>query len=211
MPDAMASAQAVLTKMAMDQLFMSPLSTALFFAVMRCWEGHSNDALEYTRHKMVPTMKANYVLWPMAHIINFAFVPPAQRILYCNAVGVVWTVILSTILNAKPPPAAASAPMPSGGRGSGPAGGGRGSAGGNRGGSPGPGSSFGQPGMPRHVHAAFTASVAAPSANIFGNVSGGFDGDRQQPLKSRKGSVSSGDPTTRYGRFSKWEASSNDA
>ncbi|GLI61039.1 hypothetical protein VaNZ11_003191 [Volvox africanus] len=99
MPEAMTSVPAVLTKMAMDQLLMSPPSTALFFLVMRCWEGHTDDAMMHMRHKLWPTMRANYMLWPLAHVINFAFVPPAQRILYCNVLGVVWTVILSTIQN----------------------------------------------------------------------------------------------------------------
>ncbi|GIL81358.1 hypothetical protein Vretifemale_10432 [Volvox reticuliferus] len=99
MPEAMTSAPAVVTKMAMDQLLMSPPSTALFFLVMRCWEGHPDDAIMHMRDKLWPTMRANYMLWPLAHMINFAFVPPAQRILYCNVLGVVWTVILSTIQN----------------------------------------------------------------------------------------------------------------
>ncbi|KAG2429068.1 hypothetical protein HXX76_011308 [Chlamydomonas incerta] len=107
MPDAMTSMPAVLTKMALDQLIMSPLSTALFFMVMRAWEGHPQDAFHYMRGKMMPTLKANYLLWPLAHIINFALVPPSQRILYCNAVGLIWTVILSTILNSRAVPAAA--------------------------------------------------------------------------------------------------------
>eukprot|EP00887_Chlorella_sp_A99_P008154 scaffold12.g8154.t1 len=45
--------------------------------------------------KFVPTMVANYKLWPAAHIINFAFVPPSQRILYANCVSVLGTYVLS--------------------------------------------------------------------------------------------------------------------
>lgn len=123
MPEAMTSPAAVLTKMGLDQLLACPLLTATFFVVMRCWEGHPNDALAYMRGKMGPTMSANYILWPLAHIINFAFVPPAQRILYCNAVGVLWTVILSTILNSRPdegtPAAVATASGGGGGGGGG--------------------------------------------------------------------------------------------
>ncbi|EFJ49757.1 hypothetical protein VOLCADRAFT_89535 [Volvox carteri f. nagariensis] len=114
MPEAMTCPQAVLTKMIMDQVLMSPASTALFFVVMRCWEGHSKDAVPYMLVKMVPTLKANYLLWPIAHIINFAFVPPTQRILYCNAVGLVWTVILSTILNSSTPSTSQSVSATSG-------------------------------------------------------------------------------------------------
>lgn len=32
---------------------------------------------------------ANYAIWPLAHLINFRFVPSQQRILYINAVQVI--------------------------------------------------------------------------------------------------------------------------
>ncbi|KAG2449968.1 hypothetical protein HYH02_000072 [Chlamydomonas schloesseri] len=118
MPDTMTSMPAVFSKMALDQLVMSPLSTALFFMVMRAWEGHPADAFSYMRGKMVPTLKANYLLWPLAHIINFALVPPSQRILYCNAVGLIWTAILSTILNSRSAPTAAPVKAAAAGAGS---------------------------------------------------------------------------------------------
>lgn len=38
--------------------------------------------------KWGPTMALNYVLWPAANIVNFKYVPPEQRILYCNCVAV---------------------------------------------------------------------------------------------------------------------------
>jgi protein Mpv17 len=36
----------------------------------------------------VPTMAASYKLWPAAHLVNFALVPPAYRVLYTNLVSV---------------------------------------------------------------------------------------------------------------------------
>jgi len=36
----------------------------------------------------VPTIVANYVLWPAAHFVNFRFVPTEHRILYNNCVSV---------------------------------------------------------------------------------------------------------------------------
>lgn len=38
--------------------------------------------------KLKPTLLANWTVWPLAHVINFALVPPAQRILYINVVNV---------------------------------------------------------------------------------------------------------------------------
>ena len=33
-------------------------------------------------------MAASYKLWPAAHLVNFALVPPAYRVLYTNLVSV---------------------------------------------------------------------------------------------------------------------------
>lgn len=38
--------------------------------------------------KLVKTLLANYAMWPLAHIINFKFIPSKQRILYINCVQV---------------------------------------------------------------------------------------------------------------------------
>lgn len=61
----------------------------LFFCAMSMLEGNSlQEAWASTKQKFAPTLKANYLLWPAANLVNFAFVPPAQRILYCNVVYV---------------------------------------------------------------------------------------------------------------------------
>lgn len=46
------------------------------------------QAVSEMKEKFRPTLMANYVLWPAANLINFAFVPPSQRILYVNVVYV---------------------------------------------------------------------------------------------------------------------------
>jgi protein Mpv17 len=38
--------------------------------------------------KLIPSLKANYLIWPAAHLINFAFIPSSQRILYINVINV---------------------------------------------------------------------------------------------------------------------------
>ena len=40
-------------------------------------------------------LAANYALWPLAHLINFKFVPSKQRILYINCVQILWSAYLS--------------------------------------------------------------------------------------------------------------------
>lgn len=109
MPESMTSPAAVLSKMALDQFVSTPITTVIFFIYMRCIEGKPEDAWSYMMKKMKPTLLANWTLWPLAHIINFTFVPPAQRILYCNVVALFWTVILSKITNTPSEPDAPAA------------------------------------------------------------------------------------------------------
>lgn len=42
----------------------------------------------HEQEKLVKTVVANYILWPVAHFINFRFVPSQHRILYNNLVAV---------------------------------------------------------------------------------------------------------------------------
>lgn len=40
------------------------------------------------QEKLVPTCLASIKLWPIAHAINFAFIPSSQRLLYINVISV---------------------------------------------------------------------------------------------------------------------------
>lgn len=39
-------------------------------------------------------------MWPLAHVVNFKFVPSSQRILYINTIQVGYNAFLSTMTNA---------------------------------------------------------------------------------------------------------------
>jgi hypothetical protein len=43
----------------------------------------------------VPTLKANYVLWPAVQILNFRVVPIQFQIPFVSTVGIAWTAYLS--------------------------------------------------------------------------------------------------------------------
>ena len=75
---------AVLMEMGLDQTLMAPLMTAAIKAL----EGKPGDAVTEVQTKLQPTMMANWMVWPLAHVVDFALVPPAQRILYVNVVNV---------------------------------------------------------------------------------------------------------------------------
>jgi protein Mpv17 len=101
-PNAMAHPMTAVVKTLLDQVLMAPAGIALFFSAMSVLEGNSvQEAWQSTKEKFKPTLMANYVLWPAANLINFAFVPPAQRILYCNVVYIFWASFLSAMASKK--------------------------------------------------------------------------------------------------------------
>ncbi|CAD7699152.1 unnamed protein product [Ostreobium quekettii] len=97
LPDIPKHPIAVVIKSAADQLFMAPLGTVLFYTSLRSMESQAHMAMATIKAKLVPTLKINYKFWPLAHIINFAMVPPPLRILYVNCMSILWAVVLSRI------------------------------------------------------------------------------------------------------------------
>lgn len=94
-PDDPKSNKAVITKTALDQLLWAPAFSCVFFFFIHALDGHPEAAVDAIRTKLGPMLLANYALWPAAHLVNFRFVPPAQRILYINAVQILWSAYLS--------------------------------------------------------------------------------------------------------------------
>jgi protein Mpv17 len=96
MPTDPTSPIAVFSKVALDQVLMAPCMTSLFFAAMAFLEGSSrSEVVDLVKSKLKPTLLANWTVWPVAHVINFALVPPAQRILYINVINIAWTAFMS--------------------------------------------------------------------------------------------------------------------
>lgn len=101
-PNAMGHPVTALVKTFLDQALMAPAGIGLFFTALGVLEGKStSQAVAEMKEKFKPTLMANYILWPAANLVNFAFVPPAQRILYCNVVYIFWVTYLSSVANKK--------------------------------------------------------------------------------------------------------------
>jgi protein Mpv17 len=99
MPKEPASSTAIVSKMVLDQAIWAPLNTALFYAYVAAVDGTLASLPAVLAVKLVPTVLAGYALWPMAHLINFKFIPSNQRLLYINIVNLFWTVYLSRMAN----------------------------------------------------------------------------------------------------------------
>lgn len=59
-----------------DQLIFAPFGLACFFTTMTIAEGGGRRAVyQKMRDMYVPTLRANYVLWPAVQVINFRLMP----------------------------------------------------------------------------------------------------------------------------------------
>jgi protein Mpv17 len=63
-------------RVAFDQLIFAPFGVAAFFTAMTIAEGGGKRAVAHKMRDMyVPTLKANYMLWPAVQVINFRLMP----------------------------------------------------------------------------------------------------------------------------------------
>ena len=69
-----------------QQRLLQPLNS--YETLSERLQGHPALIIPTIKAKLVKTLLANYAMWPLAHIINFKFIPSSQRILYINCVQV---------------------------------------------------------------------------------------------------------------------------
>lgn len=90
---------AIFSKVAIDQTLNSPLGTMTFFAWTQTLRGQPQNTVPEITRKLWPTTQAAWRIWPLAQAVNFCLVPPHLRVIYLNAVAIVWTTILSGMGN----------------------------------------------------------------------------------------------------------------
>ncbi|KAI1130791.1 hypothetical protein F5Y10DRAFT_102961 [Nemania abortiva] len=85
-----------LKRVAVDQIAFAPVSVALFFSVMTVAEGGGRRAVALKLKDMyMPTLKANYMVWPAVQIINFRLMPVQFQLPFVSTIGIAWTAYLS--------------------------------------------------------------------------------------------------------------------
>lgn len=90
----------VAAKVAIDQLCWAPIFTALFFAYLGVSERKSRrEIVDKIKNDTMTGVKASWKVWPVAHAINFRFIPTSQRLLYINVIQVGYNVYLSLLGN----------------------------------------------------------------------------------------------------------------
>ncbi|KAL1985765.1 hypothetical protein VTN96DRAFT_7387 [Rasamsonia emersonii] len=85
-----------LKRVAADQLMFAPIGLVCFFTFMTIAEGGGRRALlRKFQDVYLPTLKANFILWPAVQILNFRVVPIQFQIPFVSTVGIAWTAYLS--------------------------------------------------------------------------------------------------------------------
>ena len=99
-------------RMACDQLIFAPIGLAAFFTFMTIAEGGGRRAISRKFQDIyLPSLKANWMIWPVVQILNFRVVPVPFQIVsltvnnvcsmintmqpFVSSVGIVWTCYLS--------------------------------------------------------------------------------------------------------------------
>jgi len=100
-----------LKMVAFDQLIFAPIGIGCFFTVMTIAEGGGRRAVSHKLRDMyLPTLKANFMVWPLVQIINFRIMPIQFQLPFVSTVGIAWTAYLS-LSNAAEEADARSAPQ----------------------------------------------------------------------------------------------------
>ena len=85
-----------LQRVAMDQLLFAPIGLSAFFTFMTLAEGgRKKHVVKKFQDIYVPTLRANYILWPGVQMLNFRVMPIQFQIPFVSVFGVAWTAYLS--------------------------------------------------------------------------------------------------------------------
>mmetsp|Transcript_22288 Transcript_22288/g.42325 ORF Transcript_22288/g.42325 Transcript_22288/m.42325 type:complete len:311 (+) Transcript_22288:180-1112(+) len=84
------------TRTALDQFGWTPIYTFIWLGALWKMEGSSNqDIVDALQREYVGVMKANWLLWIPAQMLNFKVVPLKYQVLFTNVVELVWNAFLS--------------------------------------------------------------------------------------------------------------------
>ena len=74
----------------------------MFFGYLSLTEGKSfEEYINKLKSDLKTAVMGSWAVWVPAHTVNFAFVPPAQRLLYINTIQIGYNVFLSFLGNKK--------------------------------------------------------------------------------------------------------------
>jgi len=90
----------VFTKVFIDQVLWNPCFGVMFFSYVAAFElkgiGYVKDKVQ---NELLTQVFGSWKVWPIAHAINFRFIPSSQRVLYINTIQIGYNMFLSIIAN----------------------------------------------------------------------------------------------------------------
>lgn len=89
---------AVATKLAIDQILWAPVFGTLLFSFVGITAGSSpNLIFRSIKNNLLKFVLTSWSIWPIAHVLNFKYVTPKHRLLYINAVQILFNICLSCL------------------------------------------------------------------------------------------------------------------
>jgi len=98
-------AGAVASKVFIDQVLWNPIFGCMFFGYMGAFEKPKKGLTKLKtvenkiRNDLMTQVTGSWTVWPVAHAINFRFIPSSQRVLYINTIQIFYNCFLSIIGN----------------------------------------------------------------------------------------------------------------
>ena len=80
-------------RVAFDQIIFAPFGLAVFYTTMTIAEGGGRRAVSNKLRDMyIPTLKANYLVWPAVQIVNFRLMPVQFQLVCQFAKDCLWPI-----------------------------------------------------------------------------------------------------------------------
>eukprot|EP00325_Prymnesiales_sp_UTEX-LB-985_P027632 CAMPEP_0174719554 /NCGR_PEP_ID=MMETSP1094-20130205/31372_1 /TAXON_ID=156173 /ORGANISM="Chrysochromulina brevifilum, Strain UTEX LB 985" /LENGTH=267 /DNA_ID=CAMNT_0015919867 /DNA_START=79 /DNA_END=882 /DNA_ORIENTATION=- len=94
------SAKVVFSKVFIDQVLWNPCFGVMFFSYVALLEAKGiSYVIDKTKTELLTQVTGSWKVWPLAHTINFRFIPSSQRVLYINTIQIGYNCFLSMISN----------------------------------------------------------------------------------------------------------------
>jgi len=86
-----------LVKVFLEQFtYWAPAILSIYLLSISLMEGkNATESVEVLKQRLWPTLKANWILWPAAQIVNFAFIPVPHQLNFVLMVSLLWAAYLS--------------------------------------------------------------------------------------------------------------------
>ena len=89
---------AVATKVFIDQVLWNPIFGIMFFGYMDIMQNMGiGGTIAEIKSKLLSQVTGSWTVWPIAHTINFRFIPTDVRILYINTIQIFYNCFLSIL------------------------------------------------------------------------------------------------------------------